>query len=114
MTGMLFACDALLPGGWVRDVRLEWDEAGTLLAVVPHAAPEGAPLAAGPVLPGMPNLHSHAFQRAMAGLAETRGHPTDDFWTWRETMYHLVTHLEPGAPADEGRHDPRLERLHPA
>ncbi|APV51558.1 formimidoylglutamate deiminase [Betaproteobacteria bacterium GR16-43] len=95
MTGTLFARDALLPGGWARDVRLEWDEAGTLSRVNPGAAPEGAPVAAGPVLPGMPNLHSHAFQRAMAGLAETRGHPTDDFWTWREAMYHLVAHLEP-------------------
>jgi formimidoylglutamate deiminase len=39
----------------------------------------------------MTNVHSHAFQRAMAGLAEFRGHPTDDFWTWREEMYRLVT-----------------------
>jgi formimidoylglutamate deiminase len=51
--------------------------------------------ALGPVLPGMPNVHSHAFQRAMAGLAERRGHATDDFWTWREAMYRLVTHLSP-------------------
>jgi len=47
------------------------------------------------VLPGMSNVHSHAFQRAMAGLAEFRGHPTDDFWTWREEMYRLVTRLTP-------------------
>jgi formimidoylglutamate deiminase len=47
----------------------------------------------------MSNVHSHAFQRAMAGLAELRGHPTDDFWTWREEMYRLVTRLE---PADVG------------
>jgi formimidoylglutamate deiminase len=43
----------------------------------------------------MANVHSHAFQRAMAGLAERRGHPTDDFWTWREAMYALVDRLEP-------------------
>jgi formimidoylglutamate deiminase len=49
----------------------------------------------GPVLPGMPNVHSHAFQRAMAGLAEWRGHPTDDFWTWREAMYDLVRRWSP-------------------
>src|SRR5207247_10770378 len=48
-----------------------------------------------PAMPGMTNVHSHAFQRAMAGLAEFRGHPTDDFWTWREEMYRLVTRLAP-------------------
>ena len=40
-------------------------------------------------LPGVANLHSHAFQRAMAGLAERMTHPSDSFWTWRETMYRL-------------------------
>ena len=92
----LYAADALLPSGWARDVLLEWDDAGMLTGVVPgQAAPEGATVAAGPVLPGMPNVHSHSFQRAMAGLAEFRGHPTDDFWTWREEMYRLVRLLEP-------------------
>lgn len=95
MEGSLFARDALLPAGWARDVLLEWNEAGELSAVSPGAARGAAPDARGPVLPGMPNLHSHAFQRAMAGLAEVRGHPTDDFWTWRETMYRLVSHLGP-------------------
>lgn len=95
MTGSLFARDALLPSGWARDVLLQWNDAGELTAVTPGSAPGDAARAAGPVLPGMPNLHSHAFQRAMAGLAEVRGHPTDDFWTWREAMYHLVATLEP-------------------
>ncbi len=90
----LIAPDALLPSGWKRDVLLEWDEAGTFTRVeAGHAA--GAGRAAGPVLPGMPNLHSHAFQRAMAGLAEIGGHPADDFWTWREEMYRLVARLAP-------------------
>src|SRR5437899_2113863 len=79
----LFAADALLPGGWARDVTLEWDEAGTLTRVEAGTQRGALPAAAGPVLPGMTNIHSHAFQRAMAGLAELRGHPTDDFWTWR-------------------------------
>jgi formimidoylglutamate deiminase len=91
----LFARDALLPGGWARDVLLEWDERGVLTRVQPMRAQGAAPLAGGPLLPGMSNVHSHAFQRAMAGLAELRGHPTDDFWTWREEMYRLVTHVTP-------------------
>ncbi|MDX1514389.1 MAG: amidohydrolase family protein, partial [Gammaproteobacteria bacterium] len=55
----------------------------------------GARRLPGPVLPGMPNLHSHAFQRAMAGLTERRGRAGDDFWTWRETMYRFVSRLTP-------------------
>ena len=92
---LLFANDALLPSGWARDVLLEWNDDGRLARVVAGAEAGSAQRAAGPVLPGMPNVHSHAFQRAMAGLAERRGHPTDDFWTWRETMYDLVGRLEP-------------------
>ena len=46
-------------------------------------------------LPGMPNLHSHAFQRAMAGLAERRGPGDDSFWTWRETMYGFASRIGP-------------------
>jgi formimidoylglutamate deiminase len=90
----LFASDALLPPGWARDVLIEWNDAGILTRVAPGHA-QGAPRAAGPVLPGIANVHSHSFQRAMAGLAEFRGHPTDDFWTWREEMYRLVTRLTP-------------------
>jgi formimidoylglutamate deiminase len=91
----LFANDALLPAGWARDVLLEWDDGGMLTRVETGASDAGGPRAAGPVLPGMSNVHSHAFQRAMAGLAEWRGHPTDDFWTWREAMYDLVRRVEP-------------------
>src|ERR1700687_5186810 len=91
----LLAADALLPSGWARALLLEWDDAGVLTRVAPGSAARHAPHASGPVLPGMVNVHSHAFQRAMAGLAETRGHPTDDFWTWREEMYRLVGLLEP-------------------
>jgi formimidoylglutamate deiminase len=47
------------------------------------------------ILPGMPNLHSHAFQRAMAGLAERRGPGEDSFWTWRETMYAFAEAINP-------------------
>jgi len=109
----LFADSALIAehatrtgGGyrWARAVRLDIGADGTLLAVTPDAAPDGLPRAAGPVLPGMPNLHSHAFQRAMAGRAERAGADMtgaedrageDSFWTWRQTMYGFVQRLSP-------------------
>jgi formimidoylglutamate deiminase len=93
--GTLHADDALLPTGWARGVLMQWDDAGLLTRVEVGHEPGAHPRAAGPVLPGMPNVHSHSFQRAMAGLAEVRGHPTDDFWTWREEMYRLVRLVEP-------------------
>src|SRR5258706_13286776 len=110
----LFAADALLPSGWARDVLLEWDDAGTLTRVQPDTPAQG-PRAAGAVLPGMTNVHSHAFQRAMAGLAETRGHPTDDFWTWREEMYRLVARIDPedGAAIRAGPFIEPLQHGHP-
>jgi formimidoylglutamate deiminase len=46
-------------------------------------------------LPGIANLHSHAFQSAMAGLAERMTHPSDSFWTWRETMYRMAARFDP-------------------
>ncbi|HEX5961654.1 MAG TPA: formimidoylglutamate deiminase [Rhodanobacteraceae bacterium] len=58
-----------------------------------QAAPRG--VAARFALPGMPNLHSHAFQRAMAGLAERRGPSDDSFWTWREAMYAFASRIDP-------------------
>ena len=92
----LHAADALLPSGWARDVLLEWDEHGTLIAVTPDvAASAELPAAAGPVLPGLPNLHSHAFQRAFAGLAEFRGSADDSFWSWRELMYRVAGRITP-------------------
>jgi formimidoylglutamate deiminase len=91
----LFAADALLPSGWARDVVVEWNPAGVITKVEAGHSAKGHAQAAGALLPGIPNVHSHAFQRAMAGLAEFRGHPTDDFWTWREEMYRLVTRLSP-------------------
>ena len=100
----LHATGALLPSGWARDVLIEWNDAGVISRVTAGATPPpGAAIAAGPVLPGMPNVHSHSFQRAMAGLAERRGHPTDDFWTWREEMYRLVRLLEPEDPVFKWR-----------
>lgn len=90
------AAAALLPEGWVADVLIEADAAGTILRIVPGAPapPEARRLAT--VVPGVPNLHSHAFQRAMAGLGERRSpEGQDSFWTWRETMYRFALRLTP-------------------
>ncbi len=90
----LFAPEALLPAGWQRDVLIDIDEAGTIQAV--RSGKRGdAEDAGGPLLPGMTNVHSHAFQRAMAGLAERMGSPEDSFWTWREVMYGFLKTLGP-------------------
>ena len=92
----LFAADALLPTGWARDVLIQWDGAGRIVQVTPGAAaPAGVPTAAGPVIPGMPNLHSHAFQRAFAGLTEYRGQAEDSFWSWRNLMYRFAQRITP-------------------
>ncbi|MBX3603715.1 MAG: formimidoylglutamate deiminase [Piscinibacter sp.] len=91
----LFADHALLPDGWARDVLLHWDGAGTLTAVQADADPGDAPRAPGVLLPGMPNLHSHAFQRVFAGLTECRGAQGDSFWTWRDRMYRVALAVSP-------------------
>ncbi|MFZ4408752.1 MAG: formimidoylglutamate deiminase, partial [Paracraurococcus sp.] len=87
---------ALLPHGWAADVLIEADAAGSIAAVTPGAAPGAADRLRGAVIPGVPNLHSHAFQRAMAGGAERRSPAgQDSFWSWRETMYRFVGLLTP-------------------
>ena len=92
---VLFAESALLPAGWAENVRVTLDAGGSVTAVEAGAAPGDAERLAGPVLPGMPNLHSHAFQRAMAGLTERASPTGDDFWSWREAMYRFLAVLEP-------------------
>jgi formimidoylglutamate deiminase len=92
----LFAEDACLPEGWRRNVLLQWNENGVLTGVTADAcAPPYVARAGGPLMPGMPNLHSHAFQRAMAGLAEYRAQASDTFWSWRDLMYRLAARLTP-------------------
>ncbi|MGY4531510.1 formimidoylglutamate deiminase [Pseudomonas sp. TE3786] len=92
---VFFAERALLPNGWARNVRLLVGADGLLQQVQADASDDGAERLHGPLLPGMPNLHSHAFQRLMAGLAEVAGNPNDSFWTWRDLMYRLVAQLTP-------------------
>lgn len=96
MQSALFAHKALLPQGWCHNVVLRWDTHGTLIqADADQTPPATISVAAGPVIPGMPNLHSHAFQRAMAGLTEYLGHPQDSFWSWRQLMYRFAQRLSP-------------------
>ncbi|MCR4269047.1 formimidoylglutamate deiminase [Nitratireductor sp. ZSWI3] len=92
----VFARNALTPGGWRRDVSIEIDAAGRIARVTPDSTP-GADATQVPVLlPAVSNLHSHTFQRAMAGLAERRGpQGRDSFWTWREIMYRFLDLLSP-------------------
>ncbi|HEV7915515.1 MAG TPA: formimidoylglutamate deiminase, partial [Albitalea sp.] len=90
----LLARHALLPTGWAKDVLLGWDADGTLSGVAAGAT--DATDTAAIVIPGMPNLHSHAFQRAFAGLTEYRGaDAADSFWSWRDRMYRFAAAVTP-------------------
>ncbi len=89
---VLFAETALLPDGWARDVQVE-TSGGRIVAVTVGAEPGGQKR--GCLLPAPVNLHSHAFQRAMAGMTERRGPTPDSFWTWRTLMYKFLDHLSP-------------------
>ena len=94
MTSLWFQA-ALLPGGWASQVRIVATPAGRIAEVTSGVppAPQDERHAIG--LPGMPNLHSHAFQRGLAGLTERRGESQDSFWSWRELMYQFVGRLDP-------------------
>ena len=89
-----YAREALLASGWARDVRITIAD-GAISAVEAGGDANGAERLAGPVLPGIANLHSHAFQRAMTGLTEVRAAAHDDFWSWRELMYQFMERLTP-------------------
>ena len=83
---------ALLPEGWAKNVRIGVED-GLIVEVESHAAP--VPTQAGIALPGLASLHSHTFQRGMAGLGETRGPTSDSFWSWRQVMYRFLGALTP-------------------
>lgn len=87
---------AWLPGGWRDAVLLEAGADGRWQHIQPDTpAPPGAQRLAGPVLPGLVNGHSHAFQRAFAGMAERREQGEDDFWSWRDRMYRVAGAITP-------------------
>lgn len=93
MPSLHFA-SALLPTGWANDVRVVM-AGGVISSVKADATPAPHDEQHALAIPGMPNLHSHAFQRGMAGLAEVRGNTPDTFWTWRETMYRFALTMTP-------------------
>ncbi|MGV8958857.1 MAG: formimidoylglutamate deiminase [Stenotrophomonas sp.] len=93
-TTSFWARQALLPQGWAQDVRIE--VRGNVIASVQAGSatrPGDRPLAV--AIPGLGNLHSHAFQRGMAGLTEIGGARGDSFWSWRELMYTFLDRLDP-------------------
>lgn len=91
---MIFANHALLPQGWARDVRIAVAE-GRIMGATPGASPLPGDTRVQCLLPALSNLHSHSFQRAMAGMTEHRAAGRDSFWTWRDLMYRFAATLTP-------------------
>ncbi|MEL6807095.1 MAG: formimidoylglutamate deiminase [Pseudomonadota bacterium] len=90
----IWAETALLPSGWAEQVRVDVDAQGRIHAVAPSVPQTGTTVPC--LLPAPVNVHSHAFQRAMAGLTEARGpDQTDSFWTWRQLMFRFLNRLTP-------------------
>lgn len=91
---MIFADRALLPDGWAEGVRVIVQQ-GRLSDIRTGIRPEPGDVRVSALLPALSNLHSHAFQRAMAGMTEHRQGRQDSFWTWRQVMYRFLDHLTP-------------------
>lgn len=90
----IWAKQALIESGWAQNVRVNVDSSGRIENVEANAEPSGTQV--GILLPAPVNAHSHAFQRAMAGLTERRGpDPRDSFWTWRQLMFRFLDQLTP-------------------
>ncbi len=99
MRQTLWSGSALLADGWANNVEIEIDDSGNIEAI--HAdTPYQSGEKHGMLIPGIPNVHSHAHQRAMSGLGEKAGltadGTTDSFWTWRKVMYHYLERIQPG------------------
>ena len=93
-TSPLWFQTALLPQGWADQVRITI-QGGLITAISTGAPPQPGDERHRIGLPGLPNVHSHAFQRGMAGLAERRGPTGDNFWSWREAMYRFLDRIDP-------------------
>ena len=90
----LWAAQALTSNGWQKAVSIEIDATGHISSLTPDAEPTGQQFEI--LLPAPVNLHSHSFQRAMAGMTEWRGADKHDtFWTWRALMYRFLDQLTP-------------------
>ncbi len=98
MKNTLWSASALLANGWANNVELTIDEFGYIEAITPDI-PYRQGVKHSVLIPGMGNVHSHAHQRAMAGLGERAGVPADgtadSFWTWRKVMYHYLERIQP-------------------
>ena len=91
---IITASQALTPQGWARDVQITISADGRIESLRPMITRADTHLDM--VIPAPVNLHSHSFQRAMAGLTEARGpDPADSFWTWRRQMYRFLDRLDP-------------------
>lgn len=86
---------ALTPEGWMRNLSVHFAADGTIASTAQDDNPDGLPVYENPVVPGITDLHSHAFQYAMAGLSEVRRNPVDSFWSWRDIMYFFALTLSP-------------------
>ena len=94
----LAAASALLPEGWARNVAIDIGDDGVIARIERDADTRGRERVAGPVVPAMPNLHSHAFQRAFAGrTGRTAPSRDDSFWTWRQAMYAFLDRVDADA-----------------
>jgi len=90
----IFAKRARTPDGWVHNLRLTHDD-GRITAMQVGAPAQAGDVSVDTLLPSLGNLHSHSFQRAMAGMTEVRAAGKDSFWTWRTLMYQFVEHVTP-------------------
>lgn len=86
---------ALTPAGWRRNLSARFAPDGTIATLEEDDNPLGLPVYENPVVPGITDLHSHAFQYAMAGMSEVRRNPVDSFWSWRDIMYFFALTLSP-------------------
>ena len=99
LTSSVWARNALLSDGWVSNVLIAIDHSGTIISAEAKQKPrENSEILNGALIPGITNLHSHAHQRAMAGLAEKSARAQnhkDSFWSWRRVMYHYLEQIQP-------------------
>ena len=94
-TKRIFCKHLLQSGGWREDVVMEVTAGGLIVSVEPGVPATADVIMKGFVLPGMPNTHSHSFQRLIAGLTGTNGGQQDSFWSWREAMYRCAGKISP-------------------
>jgi formimidoylglutamate deiminase len=91
-----FTDGSLSNNGWISNSLISVSSAGVIESIISDSElTEDAELIKGTLLPAIPNLHSHAFQRAFAGFTESRGQANDSFWSWRKIMYQFVDKLNP-------------------